>query len=433
MRRLVLGLSVVSCLFAAGCSPETPRPAEQVRSVPLGIINGSPDTTHTAVVAIFGNQSVCSGTVVAVVGNDGYVLTAAHCVEDPPLQVAFGNDYNNVPFDNNVVSYAAHPGYSFPDYDFAMVKFSGADALTPIIPAMTDLEDNLTGTEIVEFVGYGVTENNFNNSVRMHVSGPLSNVDALHLEYEQSNGGPCSGDSGGPSLSLANGQERVSGVTSYGDQECVMYGVSGRVSAVNESFIQPFIASGGPPGGQTCGDCQGDATSQNGACAGSVQACLGDAACSDLANCLNGCNDQACVDNCATTYQAGVPLYNAIFDCICDVACGTECAAQCGGSSSSSTTTSSSTTSSSTTASSSSSSTGAGGAGGAGNTSSGVGANNSSGAGFDDEDEDDKRSQDSGCRVAPTGAPSPVTTLGLLGLLVGLGSLRRRTRSRARS
>ena len=136
MRRLVLGLSVISCLFAAGCSPEAPRPAEQVRSVPLGIINGSADTTHTAVVAIFSNQSVCSGTIVAVDGDSGYVLTAAHCVEDAPVQVVFTADYNNAAPDNNVVSYAAHPDYSFPDYDFAMVKFSGATGATPIIPCL---------------------------------------------------------------------------------------------------------------------------------------------------------------------------------------------------------------------------------------------------------------------------------------------------------
>jgi MYXO-CTERM domain-containing protein len=433
MRRLVLGLSVISCLFAAGCTPEAPRPAEQVRSVPLGIINGSLDTTHTAVVAIFSNQSVCSGTIVAVVGDEGYVLTAAHCVEDAPVQVVFTDDYNNAPFDNNVVSYAAHPDYAFPDYDFAMVKFSGASGATPIIPAMSDVEDNLTGTETVEFVGYGVTEDNFNNSLRMHVSGPLSAVDALHLEYEQSAGGPCSGDSGGPSLSLVNGQERVSGVTSYGDQQCVQYGVSGRVSAVNETFIQTFIANGGPQGGQTCSQCETAATSQNGACAGSVDACFANNACASLVQCINGCNDQACVDDCAMTYQAGVPLYNAIFDCICDVACDTECAAQCGGSSSSSTTTSSTTTSTSsgstTSTGTTSSTTGAGGAGGTGNTSVGVGANDSSGAGNNDDDEDP--SEDSGCRVGATGAPSPVTALGLLGLLVGLGSLRRRSRARS--
>jgi hypothetical protein len=80
-------LGVSSVLLALGCVVEQPAPQEG----PSGktgqpIINGDPDTTHDAVVAVLSNGGACSGTVIAkdVVNKRGYVLTAAHCVPQPP-------------------------------------------------------------------------------------------------------------------------------------------------------------------------------------------------------------------------------------------------------------------------------------------------------------------------------------------------------------
>jgi hypothetical protein len=62
---------------------------------------------------------------------------------------------------------------------------------------------------------------------------------------DQNPGGPCSGDSGGPALVVRNGQEYVAGITSYGDQNCTLYGCSTKVDAF-EDFIMDFV--GGVPG-----------------------------------------------------------------------------------------------------------------------------------------------------------------------------------------
>jgi hypothetical protein len=64
------------------------------------------------------------------------------------------------------------------------------------------------------------------------------------FDYLQSGGGPCSGDSGGPAFVVRNSTEYVAGVTSYGDQDCTLYGVSTTVSEY-ASWIETFLAGGG--------------------------------------------------------------------------------------------------------------------------------------------------------------------------------------------
>ncbi|MEJ7731076.1 MAG: trypsin-like serine protease [Polyangiaceae bacterium] len=417
----------------AGCGSE-PDPAPVRLGVLRGAIyGGTADTTHDAVVALFGDQSLCTATIIGKSGNTGYALTAAHCVEDPPQVLVQGDDYNSAnAIVYNVTDYQADPQYNGGTHDFGMVTFSGASG-APVIPAMTPAEDDLVGGSALEFVGYGVTENNNNNTLRRHVDGEVNDVDPLVFDYFQSDGGPCSGDSGGPSLSLVGGQQRVSGVTSYGG-DCWEDGVSGRASAVYNSFIAPYMGGNPPPPG--CDQCAGDAQ-QGGACSNAVQQCGNLPACVDLVDCLNGCppDDDACVQACAT--QAGQPAvdaYTGIIDCICDTACVQECATECVGSSSSSS--SSSSTSSSTGGPSSAASTGAGaGPGAGGGASPGVGVG---GAGTSDDDDDDGDDDDGNrnndadsegsCAAAPLAPRGPLGALAAGILVLGLAAARRRRR-----
>jgi MYXO-CTERM domain-containing protein len=334
MRTLTFAACLLAVLPASGCLASPDGADELVDTEAQPIINGSPDSTHQAVVAVLGNQSECSGTIIHVASSTGYVLTAAHCctAQNPPVVVRQGNSYVSGYTQYNVTGYKAHPGYNGQIDDFCVVKFGGASAATPVIPAMSPAQDSLHAGSVVDFVGYGITgfyNNDPNqpkqNSQRLHVSGTLTKVDTYTLQYSQASSGPCEGDSGGPSLSSVNGQEVVSGVTSYGDQLCKQYGVSGRVSAVYDSFIMAYI--NGQPIAQTCNDCYAGATSGQGACVGSVDACLNDANCNGLVTCLNDCaqNDQACVDACASQWQAGISKYNAINSCVCTTGCPSEC------------------------------------------------------------------------------------------------------------
>ena len=81
MRRL--GLACLALAALAGCSSGSPDGPTAEAEAP--IVYGTPDTIHTAVVALLapfaGSYSACSGTVVQVSGGLGDVLTAAHCCD----------------------------------------------------------------------------------------------------------------------------------------------------------------------------------------------------------------------------------------------------------------------------------------------------------------------------------------------------------------
>lgn len=337
MKARSLGLMGLGSFFLAlGCVAQ-PSP-EEGASGKSGqpIINGEKDLTHDAVVAVLSNSGACTGTVIYkdVANKKGYVLTAAHCVTEAPEVVVRGTNYvsgTQYP----VIDYKAHENYDGQIYDFAMVTFSWTNNEPPVIPITTAAQDNMAPGTNVTFIGYGVTESNQNNSVRYFVDGQLAEVNALTVAYNQSSSGPypngsgpCFGDSGGPALYVVPGVgETVAGITSYGDQNCTQYGVSGRTSAV-EGWILNYITNGNGGGPLTCDQCFEAATSAGGACIGPVNQCLGDQKCYDFVTCINACQTQACVDQCVSNNPDGVDGYLAILSCTCDTGCAAECGSE---------------------------------------------------------------------------------------------------------
>ncbi|MBK8259557.1 MAG: trypsin-like serine protease [Polyangiaceae bacterium] len=336
MSRRTAFLVLPSLCFFTACAQSEPPPEAMSGKTQQSIINGDPDTTHDAVVAVLSNSGACTGTVIAkdVAAKKGYVITAAHCVTQAPQVVVRGNNYQNG-IQYPVTDYKSHESYNGQVYDFAMVTFTWNNNEPPVIPITTKAQDNMAAGSTVTFVGYGVTESNQNNSTRFFVNGQLANVKALTVEYNQSNSGayannagPCFGDSGGPALYNVPGVgETVAAITSYGDQNCTQFGVSGRVSAI-EAWIDDYITNGGGGGNQTCDECAQAATSNGGSCAGAVNTCLNNADCSAFVQCINNCQSQTCVDQCVQDNPDGVDGYLAILGCICDTGCPSECAAE---------------------------------------------------------------------------------------------------------
>jgi hypothetical protein len=319
--------SLVACaacfLTVAGCAGDAP-------SSPLRrpIINGSLDTTHQAVVAVVGTNLLCSGTIVAKNASYLYVLTAASCVAPhaaaDPTEVVQGNDYlGTTATTYPVEDCLAHPSFNGQAYNFAMCRCLGAGASTPVIPAATS-PDGLATSAQIRAVGYGITETNPTNSQRRYFLGTITSLDGQLIWNDQTNGGPCLGDTGGPLLSVT-GTERVVGVSSFGDLNCNQYGASGRVAPVSAAFITAYIDNT-PIGPLTCEQCTVAATSGAGACVAAVTACAGDASCQALTTCLDGCSTPTCEQQCMSDHPAGVTLWDAIQDCVCETGCQTECA-----------------------------------------------------------------------------------------------------------
>jgi MYXO-CTERM domain-containing protein len=255
-------------LGAVGCGGDAEP--ERLGVDTAAIINGTPDTTHDAVVACFSSMGGCTATVVHTDGFNAYVLTAAHCMfqinnpsaSDPINQCASATDYaGTVDWVATVTDSEVHPQYDNQQlaYDFAMLKLVNVPSGIPVIPAMSPSEDDLQIGSQVLHVGYGVTTaGGGGNSVRRKTSNTLSEIFQLQVGYNQPSSGPCNGDSGGPTIATVGGQERVGGVVSFGDESCNITGYSGRTSAVypwitaftGESSTSSSAATTGA-GGQT--------------------------------------------------------------------------------------------------------------------------------------------------------------------------------------
>lgn len=242
----VFGLAIASLLVSCQAEPGE-QDDDTVISDEAPIINGSPDTTSKAVVWLYDENSgsSCTGTIIKVDGDTGYALTAAHCNNMDYVVVA--NDYQDC-FGMGggceavfqVTQQIYHPNYNQNDpgqgYDFSLIRFGGATGWPYVIPAAMG-QDGLSAGVNLEIVGYGQTESG-NNSLRKHKTTPLVDLDLFFLLHQST---VCFGDSGGPAI--YNGA--VVGVSSFvTDNACMDYGVSGRVTTVYSSFIEPFI---GPP------------------------------------------------------------------------------------------------------------------------------------------------------------------------------------------
>jgi hypothetical protein len=227
------------------------------------IVNGTADTTDSAVVALLasdgqGDFSVCSGTVVGVANGLASVLTAAHCCSSlVPAIVVTGNDYSAGE------AYLANPSSSLPPAypviassvkvdpkwdsraetasdDFCMLRFAAPATLAPLPIALG--VDNLTPGVSLKYVGFGSTGVNPPNSKRFSVSTPLSSLDANTL-FSTGSQATCTGDEGG--AVLAGSPPTLVGVIAFGDPTCSQSSVNARLISETGTggFILSYLAS----------------------------------------------------------------------------------------------------------------------------------------------------------------------------------------------
>jgi hypothetical protein len=114
-------------------------------------------------------------------------------------------------------------------------------------------------------------------------------------------------------------------VTSFGDMRCTKFGASGRVSAVYDSFIEPFIAAEQENEG-SCESCYAAATSELGTCAVAMAECVADESCRALGECLAGCETESCRASCRRAHEAAELPYAGVVSCICNDGCAIPCA-----------------------------------------------------------------------------------------------------------
>jgi hypothetical protein len=224
------------------------------------IINGSFEPDRPSVVAIidaFG--SFCTGTVIS----RRVILTAGHCVDTNLTQIEpenykifFGPDVNR----EDGIIFDAAAVIKNPDFSVATLRNDIGiitlfqDAPVPALPfRQTPLDDSFLSQDLT-FVGYGLSDP-FGRlgGLKQAADIPIIDFNDTQLFYNGLVTNTCFGDSGGPALqTLANGEEMVVGVTSFGDSFCQQFGADTRVDAFTTSFIQPILDVE-PPLEEGCG------------------------------------------------------------------------------------------------------------------------------------------------------------------------------------
>ncbi len=342
---LLLGL-------VAACGPADIETTSQHQP----ILNGDRDTSqaHMAVVLVYMNGSMCTGTLIA----PRTILTAGHCLDGQStssVTVGFGtytSSWGGGDLDwINSEELKVHPqydlggGYSPPKNDVALIRLA-SDAprgisLIPHLPHALGVTNADIGSNL-EFVGFGQTETG-STGTKMTVTEELDwvCVDNYGCYYggvragqytigqDQVPGGICSGDSGGPALIVRNGQEYVAGIASYTDQGCKSFGFSTKADEF-ESFINEFAGVTGELGDA----CASDQLCASGHCADGVccsTACDDQCSACNLSqpgSCLPKAEGAVCPDanlcNGTETCQAGVCLAGAPLNCSNDNPCTAE-------------------------------------------------------------------------------------------------------------
>lgn len=339
----LLSVPFVSLLvLASACTSPTDAggraDADKVGRTSSAIINGTADTTHQAVVTVLSGTAeeteICSGTIVKVDPEThiGWVLTAAHCVGVAPQVVLQGDDFNSPEsLHYDIVDYLANPNYDQNGDadqvdDFAVIRIAGVDENTPVIPIATS-PDGLGQGKTITAVGFGRTDlirsnTEDTNTIRRSVQLTVGQTSQMQISYDMSARGICQGDSGGPDLYDNGSGVKVVAVHSFVSGDCDGTGVSGRVTG-ELTFINQQLGKAAPAA--SCDQCTKVANSGTQTCAALQAACLADADCAALYDCLSTTGGINPLATCKAKYPKGEGPITAIMNCTCNRACVDEC------------------------------------------------------------------------------------------------------------
>jgi hypothetical protein len=237
----------VCALIVLGCAPSPELGEHHER-----IVGGINDPNHRYVVAVGGNRGAfCSGTVI----DKHTVLTAGHCIGGV-TKVYFGDTVGSIT-SINVTQQIRNPMYADicdndATYDHGILQLAtpAPTQAAPLLRATLDNTSKYIGPSWT-WVGYGITSGGGGGFGQRRVTtfpmtlvGPAAGMGSLcmipeTLIYALTSGrNACNGDSGGPSFWVGGGVEYLGGVTSSGDDSCM---VDDSQQRTDQPYIDQFI------------------------------------------------------------------------------------------------------------------------------------------------------------------------------------------------
>lgn len=282
------------------------------------IVNGRVESGYPAVGALE-IGGLCTGTLIA----DKWVVSAAHCFADGFNGGNFmiGNSVNDRGARRVRIARAyVHQGYDANRLinDIALVELAEPAGIAPMAIARTAPRVG----EVVKYVGFGVSNgvNDTGLGIKRSVDIATTRVDAGTLRSDDPNHNTCRGDSGGPGMRVENGAEVVGTVTSWGDQECLQFGVNTRVDAYVD-WIEGFVGAQNLAGADPNADPGGNPNPIDPG-VNPVDPGAGGLSCADVFGCYDQCQDDACANACDTQASpTGGDLLNAVWDCADQAQC----------------------------------------------------------------------------------------------------------------
>ncbi len=171
----------------------------------------------------------------AVVVEENFVLTAAHCVEViEGTFVHFGLDFAA----GNAIRRKIKRVIGHPDYcghctedikmgdtaDIAIVEYEGSLPLGFHPVKIAEPKDVSPG-ETITLAGFGANEKGEYETIMKATEVPLKELGNSEFSTDESKAGSCNGDSGGPAFIQRNGEYQLLGLTSRGDARCRQIGI----------------------------------------------------------------------------------------------------------------------------------------------------------------------------------------------------------------
>ncbi len=215
------------------------------------IVGGEIENGYAAVGALVADgEFFCTGTLV----RQDIVVTAAHCLEElqRPEQVQFflGTDATNLGSGSllPVSAFRMHPDYPRDeDADIGIMRLGRAAEVQPIPLNQAALANEVIGQKAT-FVGYGAVGYKGESDeagLKRSVEVTVREINPKAFRYSDPDKGTCHGDSGGPAFIDIAGQQRLIGVTSWGDDNCEEFGVNTRTDAYIQ-FLRAFMEGEAP-------------------------------------------------------------------------------------------------------------------------------------------------------------------------------------------